>query len=314
MLVAAALLGGLLAPGAPVSWASGRTVLPGTLLLSGSSTGVVPVHVPKSTAIDIGGSDQQNGRGVAISGKGRFVGVVIEQHARKDKAYDPKDRSIYALRYSLCGTATCTAPAYYDGFAFDPKTKQLTDTPALPPGDYDIYLAADGQPVTVTLSFAGLSGSRHVSVQPSKHAVQWSPPVTAQQVVSGHGTRTTSGERGLVISGPSLVVMTHWEQSSSMERHASLCLQQNSAEQGMTTPEQDCTAGLADGRTVAASDSNGEMTCVGLCTLGLEDDAFAFGFMFFTEVGALHGARLLGESQAVGQFGYETSNVLVVPW
>lgn len=313
-LVAVALLTAAVAvPAVPPAVASGRLTLPGTLRLTGSATGAVHVHVPTATSIDITARDEGNGKGVTITGKGRFVGVVIEQHVRKDKAYDSRDRSIYALRYSLCGTATCTAPAYYSAISIDPSHK-FSDTPTLPAGDYDIFLVADGQPTTVTLRFAGLAGSRTVTASPVKHAVQWSPQVSVSQVVAGHGTRETSGSQPLTISGPSAVVMTSWKKSNAMERHMTMCLQQNSAETSAVSPAADCTMGLSDKRTVAMINEGGEMACVGLCTLGLDDSGFAFGFIFFTEVPALPGARLLGQSSATGQFGYETSNALVLPW
>lgn len=313
LVAASALLAALAVPVVAPAQAAGPMQLPGTLVLTGTATGGVRVHIPRATSIDIAPKDDRNGKAVTISGKGRFVGAVIEQHAKRDKTYDPRDRSVYALRYSLCGTPTCTAPAYYFGVSIEPSHK-FSNTPTLPAGDYDVFLVADGQPTTVTLRFKGLSGSRTVTPARSKNAVQWSPGVATEQIAAGHGSRTTSGDRGLVMTGPSAVVMADWEQSSNMERHATMCLQRDSAERGYMTPAQDCAAGLAEGRTVAGIDTSSGMHCIGLCTLGLEESPFAFGFMFFTEVPALPGARLLAESQAAGQFGYETSNVLVLPW
>jgi hypothetical protein len=313
LLAASALLAALVVPGLPGARAASVIQLTGTLRLTGSATGVVHVRVPRATSIDIGNKDQQNGNDVKISGRGRFVGAVIEQHMNKDKTFNSRDRSIYALRYSLCGTPTCTAPSYYSAISIEPS-HSFSDRPALPAGDYDIYLVADGQPTTVTLSFKGLGGSRSITPTRSKRAVQWSPPVAAEQIVAGHGTRETSGERGIVVSGPSAVLIASWQQSNAMQRHMTMCLQQNSAESSATSPAGDCAAGLTDGRTVLAADETGETACLGLCTVGLEDSGFAFGFMFFTEVDALPGARLLGESQATGQFGYESANALVLPW
>ncbi|MDQ4124108.1 MAG: hypothetical protein M3134_00715 [Actinomycetota bacterium] len=83
-----------------------------------------------------------------------------------EESPDILDRVTLMTTHSrFCGERGCDSgdPFFWHGgtnIEYDPDTKVRT----LPPGDYFLYVIADGTPVTVTLRFDGLRGRRAVEL------------------------------------------------------------------------------------------------------------------------------------------------------
>ncbi|MHB8510529.1 MAG: hypothetical protein ACYDGR_18120, partial [Candidatus Dormibacteria bacterium] len=123
--------------------------------LTGDSTGFLNVRIPRATQLIMSGVRDQ----MMVSGNGRWPAFALRG----------RDRSLIAWGYNLCWTVACkpSYPLYSArdvGTYTEPLGKDYTVSPGttamdLPAGDYQLYLMADGAPVTVSLPLAGLTGS-----------------------------------------------------------------------------------------------------------------------------------------------------------
>ena len=131
-----------------------------TVTVVTSTTGRVTLQVPADATIDLGSAP-------AISGEGGFVGYLLTEPGTMDGFYARATR--YPERI-LSGATTHTSGqlAVEDRESWDPRTDptDLLDWPEghscvqcpVHPGVYDLYVIADGQPVSVTIELTGLDG------------------------------------------------------------------------------------------------------------------------------------------------------------
>lgn len=122
--------------------------LAGRTVLTGSSTAGIRVHLPRPVSVSLTTSIAR------VTGDGRAVGFALVPAAR---LADPR-RLVYGhVRFGFCNVAGCRAAETSGGvFAFN--APEDTDRVTLPRGDYQLYLVADGRPVTVELTLPGLTG------------------------------------------------------------------------------------------------------------------------------------------------------------
>ncbi|MHB8509939.1 MAG: hypothetical protein ACYDGR_15050 [Candidatus Dormibacteria bacterium] len=124
--------------------------------LTGDSTGFLNVRIPRATRLITSGGD----KAPKVTGNGRWLGFALRG----------QDRSLIAWRSNLCWASGCSPPYsdeccidfYADPFGSDHIIAPGTSAVDLSAGDYQLYLMADGAPVTVSLPLAGLTGSTHL--------------------------------------------------------------------------------------------------------------------------------------------------------
>jgi hypothetical protein len=134
-----------------------RTALAGATTITGSASGKVPVRLEQPATFTVPRGGQPGS--VQVTGEGRFTGFALVADGT-----DPNRVMISGGRVSnglpadhSLGDSSMLALTHTD--ALDLATSSWE----LPAGDYHLYLIADGSPVTVTLSLAGLSGSTQLS-------------------------------------------------------------------------------------------------------------------------------------------------------
>lgn len=160
---AAYALGAVLAVSAtvlavPASSALAVPQLAGTVTLSGSTTGYVPVVVPKEAVLP-GGLGPEAAAASQVTGGGAFAGFALVQ--------DGLDGTTV-----LAGHSKATADAARRDGAFRAQyfAATSTDTP-VPAGRYRLYLVTDGEPAKVTLKFRGLTGTTSLTPTTRTRAV-----------------------------------------------------------------------------------------------------------------------------------------------
>ena len=127
----------------------------GETTIESSTSGRVRVLVPSDATIDLDPDP-------AISGEGRTVGFLLTEPGTREGFY------AQTIRFpSLLGSGVSTRS---DGQKAvedreEPSSNPLDPPPShgcsechIPPGQYDLYLIADGKPLSMTLRFSGLSG------------------------------------------------------------------------------------------------------------------------------------------------------------
>lgn len=138
------LAAGLAAPPAQAA----PPTLAGTTVVTGSSTAGMRVRLTRSISLPLDRRGQ-----VRISGNGRTVGIVL---TRADLA-EPMRPTYAYVRFGFCTKPGCRAKETHDGpIGFNPGEGGRL---RLTPGDYQLYVVADGSPVTATISLPGLPGT-----------------------------------------------------------------------------------------------------------------------------------------------------------
>jgi hypothetical protein len=121
--------------------------LRGVNVLTGGDMAYVSVRLTREARLVVGHSSTPGG--VTDGDKGRVAGVVVTR--------DPPDSDAPQVEYAAGRFAECSSPGCaarrFVGFQFPARR-----TPTLSPGDYRLYLLADGSPVRVVLRFRGLDG------------------------------------------------------------------------------------------------------------------------------------------------------------
>jgi hypothetical protein len=127
----------------------------GETTIESSATGRVRILVPGDATIDLDPNP-------TITGEGRTVGFLLTEPGTREGFY------AQTIRYpNMLGSGVSTRS---DGQKAvedreEPSSNPLDPPPThgcsechIPPGQYDLYLIADGKPLSVTLRFSGLSG------------------------------------------------------------------------------------------------------------------------------------------------------------
>ena len=141
------------APGQARSPEDGAVTLGAVNTFTASTTAGLRVRIPNPATFEPGVAS----RDIRVSGSGRMAGYVLVEDDD-----DVERRVTLMTTWSrFCGRPGCGEddPFFWHGgtnVGYDPDTKVRT----LPPGDYFLYVIADGTPVTVTLRLDGLSGRR----------------------------------------------------------------------------------------------------------------------------------------------------------
>ncbi len=203
-LIASTLGVVLLVPATPVI--ATRTVdkstgitLGATNVFTARTISGIKVHIPRPATFRVGIFSPD----IRIRGVGRMAGYVLVQ-----RAVPYEDRISLMTTFSrFCAKPGCRSseePFFWHSgrnVPYNPRTKLRT----LPPGDYTLYLIADDTPVTVTLSFQGLSGRRTVALKNPVNGAVTLPRVR----MSGEPTRAAywSGEE-FDLSGSGGVAIT----------------------------------------------------------------------------------------------------------
>lgn len=144
-----------------------RTVLRATTTVVGSTMSYVQVSIDEPVTVDLAGIGRSDGStgDVRINGHGRVAGIVLVPDPPPDSL--TKD-FLVAGRFARCGQPGCgpgRRPMTFEVHAFGDEANGRA---TLSPGDYRLYLLADGQPVQVTLRLHGLDGT--TTIQPSRPA------------------------------------------------------------------------------------------------------------------------------------------------
>lgn len=125
-----------------------------TTVIKGSQSGRVTVRVPQHATLDLGFASGDV-KALVTEGAGRLVGFVL-QPAEPDRWFD-------APHYFAARIPKTIGPFREVSIGVNGWTPACYDCP-VPPGLYDLYLLADGGPVTVSLTFAGLDRNSTVEV------------------------------------------------------------------------------------------------------------------------------------------------------
>lgn len=161
------LLGAALCLGAvvvPVAEAASRQELRATNRLTTSTSVVVPVRLTRSVVVshvdDYTEFGRQPNPHLEVTGRGRVTGLVLTKNGAAARAKE--GATLTFLRYGMCAAAACDGGdevvrallAHGEGVSRDDNRDVK-----MPAGDYDLHVVTDGAPVTVRLSFPGLTGS-----------------------------------------------------------------------------------------------------------------------------------------------------------
>ena len=185
LVVAAALFGGL--PGAA---ASAAVTVAGTTVVTADRPASIAVRLPRPVRFAVYGD-------VTFSApRGRVTAMVL----KKDGDWDAP--VVKAVHTGFCPARGCSSPVPQSmhGSVWAPGTKDGVEG-RLPAGSYRLYVVPDGAPVTVTLRFSGLSGTRRLTARTPARATVVAPaptvaePATAPALFAGGSTFRT-GPRG----------------------------------------------------------------------------------------------------------------------
>lgn len=159
--------------------------LAGTVTISGSTTGYIPVAVIKDAVLP-GGLGAEGAAAAQVTGGGVFAGFALVQ--------DGLDGTTV-----LAGHSKATADAARRDGAFRANYFNAGgfDTP-VPAGKYRLYLITDGEPASVTLKFRGLTGTASLT------------PTTPTRAIFNSGPLAPLGpaQAGAVYSAGHAVTMT----------------------------------------------------------------------------------------------------------
>lgn len=141
------------APAAPLPAGAAARVpaLAGVTVVKGSSPAGMRVRIPRPVTID-----RKNG--VGIVGDGRLVALVIT----RENVSQSSRESFEAIRFGYCDGAGCSPEKtskqylYSRGGSGGDTHGKIT----LTPGEYLLYLVADGAPAKVTVRLQGLAGTK----------------------------------------------------------------------------------------------------------------------------------------------------------
>lgn len=144
--------------------------LAGITTITTSTSGVATVQLKQAATINLGFTFRFGPDGpskgadgttrTSIEGNGRILALALEQNGRA--IFDE-------IAVSDCTTAGCQG----DQFGFPdvvPRYRKLN------PGVYNLYVVADGAPVTATLSLSGIAGSSTVALTPLSGVVEETMP------------------------------------------------------------------------------------------------------------------------------------------
>jgi len=189
-------LGGLLLLAAPAQGvalaqptrvSAPTAVLTGTVTISGSQSGYVPVTVAKD--MKLGDPFAAKYRGVVtVTGGGDAAGFALVQDGLKGQVLLAGRSEAYAPFVKKFGVPVNSLnPDLQDGAEF-----------TIPAGDYRLYLITGGQPTSVTIKFLGGSGTSRLA-----------PTTKVESVVQQVGLTTPApGPVGGVYSGGGAVSLT----------------------------------------------------------------------------------------------------------
>lgn len=173
-------------------------MLAGTTIVSGASSRLMRVHLPKEASLSARVTQNPD---FEAAGQGRVVGVLLV--AQSKPSAQPLHLS--ATRWSFCGMDRCGARTSTELVMAGGGTEDAFDGDyyRLAPGDYDLYLVADDSPVTVKLRFRGLTGTTRL--RPSRRAdvLVRNPSVLAQAAEASYVAQDEVfvPSRGLFIQG-----------------------------------------------------------------------------------------------------------------
>jgi hypothetical protein len=164
--------------------------LAGTTTVTATTSASMAVRLSKAVTID-------SFADITLNGRGRIYGVVLHQDGGPDKPTAGK------LNHGFCAGAGCTPELGTLGEVpfFDPPGAGF-GVGTLPPGNYHLYLLADGAPVQVTLRLAGLTGSLSLAPKLAAKAALGEPapttaePATGPSVFSAGSTHTVPAAGG----------------------------------------------------------------------------------------------------------------------
>jgi hypothetical protein len=170
--------------------ADDAAVLTGTVTITGTETGFVPVTVPKDMSLGDPFITRYRAA-VTVTGGGPAAGFALVEDdlqgavlvGGRSEAYEP-----YVERHGIPVSGLLGTPR--------PDAKPYDGTYAIPAGSYRLYLVTGGKPTTVTLRFIGASGvSRLTPTNRSDSVVQGRPldvlvPGPVGGVYSGGGAAT----------------------------------------------------------------------------------------------------------------------------
>ena len=183
VVAAIALVAGL--PGG----AAGRSapvVLGGTNVITATRTAVMEVSIPRETSVSI---KQGTNPDVAVSGKGRFVGIMLGE----DRVGDVERVNMVAGRATFCDGARCPNGTPSEQLMlFRGPWNEAATRGSLPAGDYLLHVITEGAPVKVTLELEGLRGTRRLTPQQPVDSEVGNP--TTRHYESATKTLYTNGD------------------------------------------------------------------------------------------------------------------------
>lgn len=181
--------------------------LAGTTVVTGSVTGRLTVDLRAPATVDLGLPPVTDAPGASVSGDGRLTGaVLVRRGAGRGVTW------LWASRAGLCSRPGCR-PVH--GGAFHAwgltRDRRLSATFAeLLAGRYDLYLLADGRPVTVTLRLRGVGGRATLRPRPLRDVLLWTPEPSATRLPDGSTAGTVSATRQALLPRAGLVHQQTW--------------------------------------------------------------------------------------------------------
>ncbi|MGH2755357.1 MAG: hypothetical protein ACRDLB_13140 [Actinomycetota bacterium] len=152
--------------------------LGGTTVITGSTSAYVPVSIDRKASLSrtiLPRSDSGPTKDISIAGDGRLVGIVVVPDPPPDGL--STEDFVIAGRFARCPEPGCAPGDRAINFQF--PGKYVKGRPVtLSPGQYRLYLLADGKPVRVVLRLHGLSGTKSLRPRLPAPADLRTPPKT----------------------------------------------------------------------------------------------------------------------------------------
>lgn len=179
LLVAAT---GAAVPSAGAAAPANPALLTGTTTISGSTTGYVPVVLPRDAVLPAA-LGAEGAAAIRVTGGGGFAGFAL-------KSEDDPEGPLIVGGHSPASAPSAERP---EELTINYGSGGLGGDYTLPAGKYRLYLLTGGKPTTVTLKFRGLAGSSRLKPTRATKAIVNGGPHTATAPVSGVGGVYASG-------------------------------------------------------------------------------------------------------------------------
>lgn len=219
LLLLALLLGALPPAGASVAHAAVPS-LAGTTVVTGSHLARAVVDLRRWATVDLGLPPLSDVPGAAVSGDGRLTGVLL---VRRDG--DRGLTRLWVSRAGLCSRAGCrpVRGGALHAWGVTRDGKLSSSVSELAPGRYDLYLLADGRPVTVTLRLQGLTGRATVRPAAVRGASLWTPEPTVRALPGGSTLGSFGATRQAVLPRRGLVHQQTWVVGAEWQHDLRAC-------------------------------------------------------------------------------------------